>query len=244
MNKTNFLDFIDKYTIGGEVQRIAISSEGGSLSTEFCTEDKTLIGMMEYENIGVPDCEFGIFNTKNLVKVLKIFQNQVDFEIVRNAEAIPYKLKISDEVLKGMFILASADVIPEIPSFKGEPNWDFEMDLTPSFIRNFKKGISALGDSANDFVSVAFNNNGGDLEVIINHSSDDDTDQVIIPANVEDIDFLEPLRFNGTRMESIFSANSNYSNGKISVSQQGLMKVEFSSKTYNVKYYLIMLSNS
>jgi len=72
MKKLYLLDVIEKYHLGGLVERVKISINNKTLTSNFIATNKNLIGKITAPNIELEDCEFGVYDTLQLLKLLGI----------------------------------------------------------------------------------------------------------------------------------------------------------------------------
>ncbi len=230
MDKGKLLNFINKYSLNGNCNSVKWISKSRGLLVNFITEDKSTLGMVAAKGVNFPDGEFGIYNTKVLVKLLGALQNEFEMEV--NSES----LMLKDESVSAIFRLANLDIIPESPSTTNLPESDFSFSVNSIFIDKFLKSKAAIEESTN----FAFQNNKeGKVQLIINYAQHN-TDRICIPLDIEHkID--SPLLFNAEIFKEVLSANKDCTEGKISVSAAGIMVCQFKSEDIASKYYLVML---
>jgi len=63
MNKNNLLKFIQKYSLGGLIESVAWNAEGTKLSVRFISDDKTLLGEVEFNAFTSTPFNVGIYTT-------------------------------------------------------------------------------------------------------------------------------------------------------------------------------------
>ena len=232
MEKAKLLNFISKYSLNGLCNTVKWNSKNRGLVTNFVTEDKTTLGMVAVKGINFPDGQFGIYNTKGIVKMLGALQNEVD--ITTTDESINFK----DESISAKFMLAKLDIIPDPPSTQNIPEADFEFTINSIFIDKYLKAKGAIEESTN----FAFQTNAeGKVDIIINYATHN-TDRITIPTAVEyTIDGT--LLFNAEMLKEILAANKDCTSGKIMVSAAGILICQFQAEDIASKYYLVMLES-
>ena len=62
--------FIDKYHLGGNIERIKWVSDNESLSANFINDSQNLVGKVVTKNFQFPIGEFGVYSTSTLSKLL------------------------------------------------------------------------------------------------------------------------------------------------------------------------------
>ena len=107
--------FINKYHLGGNIERIKWVSDNESLSAKFINDSQNLVGQITTKNFQFPVGEFGIYSTSTLSKLLGILENEVIFDVNKEGNT-PSKFIISDTSMDVSFNLADPQVIPNIPA--------------------------------------------------------------------------------------------------------------------------------
>ena len=107
--------FIDKYHLGGNIERIKWVSDNESLSAKFINDSQNLVGEIKSKNFQFPVGEFGIYSTSTLSKLLGILENEVMFDVNKEG-GIPSKFIIADTSMDISFNLADPQVIPNAPA--------------------------------------------------------------------------------------------------------------------------------
>ena len=90
--------FIDKYHLGGNIERIKWVSDSESLSAKFISDSQNLVGQIKSKNFQFPVGEFGIYSTSTLSKLLGILENEVMFEVQKEG-GTPSKFIIADTAM-------------------------------------------------------------------------------------------------------------------------------------------------
>ena len=107
--------FINKYHLGGNIERIKWVSDNESLSAKFINDSQNLVGEIKSKNFQFPVGEFGIYSTTTLSKLLGILENEVMFEVQKEG-GTPSKFTIADTSMDISFNLADPQVIPNVPA--------------------------------------------------------------------------------------------------------------------------------
>jgi hypothetical protein len=238
MKKLYLLDVIEKYHLGGLVERVKISVNNKTLTSKFIATNKNLIGEITAPNIELEDCEFGVYDTSQLLKLLGITDKLLTLNIEKKGK-IANKLLIADADYNLEYTLADTMLTPSIPSFD-EPSYDMEANIDKEFIDKFVKAKKALttdiftissgADSLNN--NVLFFNLGG---------SEGYTNKVnfYIPA-IKTVVLGEPVKFPIEEFNEILLANKESKSSTLFVSNEGLLKINFENEDgVNVSYVLV-----
>ena len=86
MDKSKLVKFINKYYLGGNVNSVAINSDGNGLSTRFVSGDKSLLGEVKLKNYSITEADFGVYQTDALLKMLSVLDNDISIGLVKADE--------------------------------------------------------------------------------------------------------------------------------------------------------------
>lgn len=238
MEKKKLINFISKYTLGGLVTSVKVKSSENKLLTTFGTEDKLVLGFVAATGIEFPECEIGIFNTNQLVKLLNALDSDINLKLVGKAPKFK-NLVLSDKTLSATFVLADLDVIPDAPVPKHIPDPTFTTPITPELISKFTSAKNALSD-ANSF---SFVQEGNEIKLIINYD-DHNTDRISLDLGIEYSEPFDTMKFDANKFLSILTANKDCTSGKLLLSEQGLLTLQFVGDGIQSKYYVVALQNN
>jgi len=238
MKKLYLLDVIEKYHLGGLVERVKVSVNNKTLVSKFIATNKNLIGEITAPNIELEDCEFGVYDTSQLLKLLGITDKLLTLNIEKKGK-IANKLLVADADYNLEYTLADTMLTPSVPSFD-EPSYDMEANIDKEFIDKFAKAKKALTtdiftiSSGTDSLgnNVLFFNLGG---------SEGYTNKVnfYIPATKTAV-LSEPVKFPIEEFNEILLANKELKSSTLFVSNEGLLKINFENEDgVNVSYVLV-----
>ena len=77
MNKNNLQRFIQKYSLGGVIESVAWNAEGNKLSVRFISDDKTMLGEVDFNGFTSKPFNVGIYTTSLLKNLLGILDNDL-----------------------------------------------------------------------------------------------------------------------------------------------------------------------
>ena len=143
MKKLYLEDVIEKYYLKGLVERVKIDIENKTLTTRFISNQKNLVGSLTAPNIEVNDCEFGIYDTTQLLKLIGITDHFLTLEVAMQGK-VASKLLIADNEYNLEYALADIMLTPSVPGID-EPEYQMVANITEEFIAKFLKASKALG---------------------------------------------------------------------------------------------------
>lgn len=238
MEKKKLINFISKYALGGIVNSVKLKSSGDKLLTTFSTDDRLVLGFVVATDIQFPDCEIGVFNTNQLVKLLNALDSDIDLSLVGKAPRFKNMI-LRDKTMSATFVLADLDVIADAPVPKSIPDATFTTPITAEVVTKFISAKNALPDAT----SFSFVQEGNDIKLIINYD-DHNTDRISLDLGIEYSDPFSPIKFDVNKFACILTANKDCTNGKLLLSEQGLLTLQFVGDSIQSKYYVVALQNN
>lgn len=237
MNKNNLLKFIQKYSLGGLIESVAWNAEGTKLSVRFISDDKTLLGEVEFNAFTSTGFNVGIYTTSLLKNMIGVLDNDIALKVDKAGDKA-VTLKLSSDDTETSYQLADLGVIPPVPDLKALPDFGISIDMTSQMVDRFIKAKGALSDV--DTFTVFTEN--GDLKMAIGYSSIS-TNRVTFTAIKGYSGDVKPISFSSKYLKEILTANKEATNAKLKVSVDGLSNVEFQIDDFICKYYLVEISN-
>ena len=130
MNKTQLTNFINKYTLGGEIKSTKWVSNGDSLTTRFISGDKSVVGKVVLSKFKhLEPCELGVYNTAQLSSLLSVLGDDVEVSLSRSGDKfISMELEDTKRKTKSKYMLSDLSVIPTPPELKNLPD-SFELGI-------------------------------------------------------------------------------------------------------------------
>ena len=228
MKKLYLEDVIEKYHLGGLVERVKIQITDKTLYTKFISSQKNLVGVIEAPGITLPDCEFGVYDTSQLLKLIGITDHFLTLDVEMHGK-IANKLLIADNEYNLEYALADTMLTPNVPAID-EPSYDMVAEVTVEFITKFLKAKKALGTEV----------------FIIEQSTDTDDKQAMkftlggVDKHTNKINFTlqttvsaipgVQIKFPIAEFGEILAANKEPKTSILSVSEDGLLKIEFTNE--------------
>ena len=237
MNKNNLLKFIQKYSLGGLIESVAWNAEGTKLSVRFISDDKTLLGEVEYNAYTSTPMSVGIYTTSLLKNMIGVLDNDLTLKVDKAGDK-SVSLKLSSDETETSYQLADLGVIPPVPDLKAMPDFGISIDMASNMIDKFIKAKGALSD----IDTFTIFTEGGDLKMAIGYSSIS-TNRVTFTATKGFEGEVKPISFSAKYLKEILTANKEATSAKLKVSTDGLANVEFLIDNFACKYYLVEISN-
>ena len=233
MEKQQLNRFVSKYNLAGLVESVKWESKDGSLSTNFISDDKSVLGTVIMKDFEGDNAEFGVYDTTKLSKMLSVLGNDVDFSI-SDIDGKPISLKFKDKSTSVNYMLADLSVIPNVPDLKQLPDFNSEIKLDSNFISTFIRAKGALQDE-NNFTFTCKDNKGS---IVLGYSNIN-TNRINIDVDCTCDGDIKPISFSATYLKEILVANKEATDATLNISSQGLAHISFSIDNYESNYYLV-----
>lgn len=234
MKKPYLEDVIEKYYLGGLVERVKIQIIDKRLMTQFISSQKNLVGVLDAPNMELPDCEFGVYDTSQLLKLIGITNHFLVLDVEMN-KGIANKLLIADNEFNLEYALADTMLTPSVPSIN-EPNYAMVAELDEEFVARFLKAKKALGTE----VFTVKQGSEATMEFMLG-GVEGYTNKINFNIKLKQSSVPgDPIKFPINEFGEILSANKQFTSGELSVSEDGLLKIEFTNEEgVKVTYLLV-----
>jgi hypothetical protein len=238
MKKPYLQDVIEKYYLGGLVERVKIQITDKTLTTKFISAQKNLVGVLEAPGITLPDCEFGVYDTSQLLKLIGITDHFLTLDVEVN-RGIANKLLIADNEYNLEYALADTMLTPSVPSID-EPTYHMVADVNEEFIAKFLKAKKALGTDV-FIVEQGIDHEEKQAMKFTLGGVDKHTNKVnfTLPTALSSVPGIQ-LKFPIEEFGEILAANKEIATGTLSVSEDGLLKIEFTNDEGVKATYLLV----
>jgi|TARA_Y100000310_G_scaffold210223_1_gene210834 hypothetical protein len=237
MNKQKLVRFINKYYLNGTIKSVILNSSSNKLSTRFISGDKALLGELEMDKWVFEDCEFGVYDTEQLMKLLSVLDEDINVDITKAGDK-GIALKVSDSSSSVNYILSDISIISKPPQLNDIPEFELNIDVTSQFINKFIAGKGALTETDNFTVLTDETN----TKLVIGYASIN-THRVTLPVTTSKFSNIDNLSFNANIFKEILSANKECESATLEISSQGLSRITFKVDDYSVTYYLVAVAD-
>ena len=237
MDKQLLLDFIEKYSLAGQIESVAWESTDKKLKTRLISDDKSLLG--EITMHGVEEKEFdgrklGFFKTSEFLKLLGVLQDKVSISLQIIGESAASISLVDENGTKAKFALSDLAVIPAVPNFKNIPKeFEISVKITPELASLFIKAVGAVTN-----VRMFTVHSTAKKTQFILGQTDVNTNNVMFDVETESSEAIDDCSFNADYFKKILNANKG-ANITFKVSKDGISVVECTSDAYSAKYYIV-----
>jgi len=228
MNLDKLNLFIDKYSLGGEIESVMLQSTDSKLSVGIISDDKALLGEVSVNDDKFPVGDFGVYTTSQLQGMLNVLD--VDIEIDSTKESLVFE----DSKTKVQYMLAEASVIPKVPDLKTLPDFDVKININGDFIDTFSKSKKAL----KDVKTFTFISENDESKIVLGYSSIN-SNRISIEVDADVSGDVSPISFNADYLKAILDANKNSEKSSMEISTNGLCRIQFEDGEFESKYYIV-----
>jgi hypothetical protein len=239
MNKGLIESIIKKYYLS-ENESVKWVIKDNSLSIDFTSQNKDLIGSIKCNNVGINDCELAIFDTKKLLNLISICSDNLDIYPFSHKSTFN-KIHIKDENYESIYHLADPILIKK-PGTVNVPKWDVIFNIQNKDILSLLKAKSALSDSNNLLLKVESNLQTNKSNLIFHFGDENGYNNKImynIPLQEKYNEISIP--FSSNLVGNILKENKDSTSSQISIFEKGLMKMEFKIGDIESTYYIVRL---
>jgi len=238
MQKLYFEDVIEKYYLNGLVERVKITIKDKTLQTKFISAQKNLVGTIEAPNVELDDCEFGVYDTTQLLKLIGITDKFIILNVEKHGN-IANKLLIADSEYNLEYALADTMLTPAVPTID-EPKYQMVADVTNEFVSKFLKASKALGTDVfiveqstdiDDKAAIKFTLGGTE-----GYTNKINFTLVTTTSSIPGVLIKFPI----AEFSAILATNKESKSGTLSVNEEGLLKIEFESEEGVKSSYMLV----
>jgi hypothetical protein len=239
MKKPYLQDVIGKYYLGGLVERVKIQVTDKTLTSKFISTQKNLVGVIEAPDVTLPDCEFGVYDTSQLLKLIGITDHFLTLYVEAN-KGIANKLLIADNEYNLEYALADTMLTPNVPSID-EPTYQMVADVNAEFIAKFLKAKKALDTDVFIIEQIMADTDDKPAMKFTLGGVEKHTNKInfTLQTSLSSIPGAQ-IKFPIAEFGEILAANKEIATGVLSVSEDGLLKIEFTNEEgVKVTYLLV-----
>jgi hypothetical protein len=238
MNKKLLERFINKCTLGGNVQGAKLVSSDDGLTTKFTNyPEKTVMGFLTCPNLKMGDGEFTLGDMSNFKSLLSVLNDEITLK-VEQKNSKPFSFIMSDGATKATLILSNPDMVAPVPKLKAQPTPLVVFDIGPEFVTTFLRSLSAL----NTVQEVYFMTVNGKGQIVIGYNPERATSNVVIDPPSTVTGELKPVCFPTEYIREALVANKEMKSGKLSIDQQGVANLALVVDDFSVEYYFVRLN--
>ena len=217
INKLVLQSIINKYYLG-ENESVKWKIKDKTLSIDFISPNKEVIGNITSPNFPLEDSDIAIFDTKKLNNLVGITLGDVMLELEKINKTF-IKLKISDQNFNLTYALADLLLISKVATVN-EPEWDITLTFDPeeNQMLHLIKAKSALSEVDNMIISIDKDPDGGPVCKFAFGDEHGHNNQIIY-SMYGDINIQEmKLPFNSNLFKNILQVNKDMVEGRLYIS--------------------------
>ena len=244
MNKQTLISAIDKYYLNGIVESVKWVIKDKNMTIDFITPFKNLVGKVISPNIDLEDSEIGIYNTSQFYKLVKIMDNYIVLKLNKSERGTPLELTIADNQYDLNYYLSDLNLIETVPAINEPESYDADLNIDANFISAFANAKKALGDIKQFTVKTEYDKENGTGLLITIGEGNGYANKIKFKTPCESLFGLSEMPFPADVMNEVLKANEEATEGKIQISNEGLMKLTFKEDSIESTYYLVRLSTN
>lgn len=236
MNKVTLIKFIKRCSLGSSVESIKIIANKDKITCDFSTIDKSVIGFLEHHDSKLPDGDYCVYDISKLLSILSIFEDQIDFDVIKNASNINVSLLLKSKKTKAIFGLSDPINIPPAPKISNLPSFEFELKLTPELIKTILNSCGAI-----DSESIYVIQDDDELQFLIGDGINSNSNKIIVNTDQKFTTKLNSnIKFSSNHLLEILRINNDITECTLKLSTKGLMELtfEYILPIFKGKYYL------
>jgi hypothetical protein len=241
VNKLVLQSVINKYYLG-ENESVKWKIKDKTLTIEFMSVNKEVIGKIIHENFDLEDSELAIFDTKKFLNLLSITQGDLIFNLEKGKNVYT-KLHFADASFNLTYALADPLLIGKVGSAT-EPEWDAVLPLEKEHVDNLVKAKNALTGIGSMTVSIDVDMQGDNMCVFTFGDEKGHNNKITYQMYGKIKHEKIEIPFNSDMLRNILKENKDLEEGFIFLSYQGLMKLEFKSEDTLCEYYMVRKEES
>ena len=241
VNKLVLQSVINKYYLG-ENESVKWKINNKTLTIDFMSINKEVIGKIVHNNIDIEDSELAIFDTKKLLNLLGITQGDLMFTLEKG-KSVYIKMHFADNSFNLTYALADPLLIGKVASVT-EPEWDACLTLEKEHVDNLVKAKNALTGIGSMTISVDLDLNGDNICLFTFGDEQGHNNKITYQLYGKIRQEKVEIPFNSDMFRNILKENKDLEEGYIWLSYQGLMKLEFKSEDTTSTYYMVRKEES
>ena len=238
INKLQLQSIISKYHLGGLIESVKWTVKDNNLSIRTKTNNDNLVCELDCNEFPLEDSEIAIYETSQLNRLINITSGELDLNLQKKHK-LNTKLLIDDANYSLFYTLSEIMLIPKVESVITVP-YDVEISLDNEKIGAIIKAKNAIPESSHLVIESKKNINGdnsinftfGDTDEYKNQINYNISEGIKIEDDVK-------LPFNNDLIKEILNANKNVDEGKMEISNKGIMKLTFKKDNIKSKYYVL-----
>ena len=244
ISKNKLQSIISKYHLGGKVESVKWKVENGQLHIDFMAPTKDMIGRLSCSDFPMTnEGQMAIFNTTQLNRLLNVLTGDLILDATKTHKVLT-KLTIQDSKSSFDYSLADPLMIAKVGGVNEDMEWKVKSTLENDDFNTFIRAASAI--QGNEIVTLNATRDVVETPIIEftfgERMEFSNKVQFHVSANfTEKVREENKIPFNSEMLKEIFSANKSADECYMSFSDDGLLRLNFSTSDDNIEttYFVV-----
>jgi hypothetical protein len=238
MDKKLLIQLIESFYLNGLATQVKFKVKNNEAHIKFATDNKDCIGEIKAP-VQLEDCEIGIFNTAQLLKLLNITNEYIELKLEKQNNHF-LKLHISDNQFDLSYNLSDLGLIQDPGVVPNLPPYDLEFDINFDFTQKYIKAHNALDKPPRFEIGVTKDFQGEEVVNFMVGEKSTYSNKVTFTEAGTVINQVKPVSFSAANFREIVSVAKS-ANGKAYLFKDGLLKINLEEEGVISEYFLVAL---
>jgi hypothetical protein len=238
MDKKLLIQLIESFYLNGLATQVKFKVKNNEAHIKFATDNKDCIGEIKAP-VQLEDCEIGIFNTAQLLKLLNITNEYIELKLEKQNNHF-LKLHISDNKFDLSYNLSDLGLIQDPGVVPNLPPYDLEFDINFDFTQKYIKAHNALDKPPRFEIGVTKDFQGEEVINFMVGEKSTYSNKVTFTEAGTVINQVKPVSFSAANFREIVSVAKS-ANGKAYLYKDGLLKINLEEEGVISEYFLVAL---
>ena len=238
MDKKLLIQLIESFYLNGLATQVKFKVKDNEAHIKFATDNKDCIGEIKAP-VQLEDCEIGIFNTAQLLKLLNITNEYIELKLEKQNNHF-LKLHISDNQFDLSYNLSDLGLIQDPGVVPNLPPYDLEFDINFDFTQKYIKAHNALDKPPRFEIGVTKDFQGEEVINFMVGEKSTYSNKVTFTEAGTIINQVKPVSFSAANFREIVSVAKS-ANGKAYLFKDGLLKINLEEEGVISEYFLVAL---
>ena len=238
MDKKLLVQLIESFYLNGLATQVKFKVKNNEAHIKFATDNKDCIGEIKAP-VQLEDCEIGIFNTAQLLKLLNITNEYIELKLEKQGNHF-LKIHISDNQFDLSYNLSDLGLIQDPGVVPNLPPYDLEFNINFDFTQKYIKAHNALDKPPRFEIGVTKDFQNEDVVNFMVGDKSTYSNKVNFTEIGTITNKIKPVAFNAVNFREIISVAKN-SIGKAYLFKDGLLKINLQEEGVTSEYFLVAL---
>ena len=239
MDKKLLVQTIDSFYLNGLTSQVKLKVKDKTVYIKFSTDNKDCIGEITAP-IELEDCEIGIYNTSQLLKLLGITNEYIELKLAKQGNHF-LRLNISDNQFDLVYNLSDLGLIQDPSVISNLPPHDLEFNINFEFTQKLVKAHNALDKPPRLEIGMGKDFQDQDTINFTIGEKSSYSNKVNFSEYGTITNNIKPISFSAVNIREIVSVSKS-AQGKAFIFKDGLMKIQLEEDGIKSEYFLVALS--